>query len=117
MSELLFEISESISPRLKLESDWIAEYEIMTNRADIDEDPWLAVSMKVCKSQLEGYNLTESEKVDVGLLFANYGRLLDEGNTIGYGATKESAIEDLVTKGVIPSREAFDKARNRKEES
>ena len=108
----LFEIPESISPRLKLEREWIAEYEIMTHHADIDENPWLAVSMKVCKSRLEGHDLTSEEKTDVGSLFAGYGRLLDEGNMVGYGSTKEAAIEDLVKKGVIPSREAFDKTRN-----
>ena len=108
----LFEIPESISPRLKLEIEWIAEHEIMTSHADIDEDPWLAVSMKICKSRLEGYDLTTEEKTDVGSLFAGYCRLLDEGNMVGYGSTKEAAIEDLVKKGIIPSREAFDETRN-----
>jgi len=117
MSDLLFQIPESISPRLKLEREWVAEYEIMTHHADIDEDPWLAVSMKVCKSRLEVHDLTTDEKTDVGLLFAGYCRLLDEGNMVGYGSTKEAAIEDLVKKGIIPSRETFDKSRSIKEES
>lgn len=98
---------ESISPRLKLERQWLKGCEILTHHADIDEDPWLAVSMKVIKLRLAGYNLTKEEQTNVGALFAGYCRLLDEENIVGYGSTKEDAIEDLVKRRVIPSMEFF----------
>ena len=102
----LFEIPESISPRLKLEREWMEECGILTHHADIDEDPWIAVSMKVCIARIS-YPLTHEEQTNVGELFASYCRLLDEGNMVGYGSTREAAIEDLVKREVIPSMEVF----------
>ena len=103
----LFEIPECLSPRLKLEREWMKECEILTHHADIPEDPWIAVSMRICKARLEGYDLTEEEKTEIPALFAGYCRLLDEGNMVGYGATRAAAIEDLVIRGVIPSMEQY----------
>ena len=102
----LFDIPESISPKRKMEREWMEECGILTHCADIDEDPWLAVSMKVCMARIS-YPLTREEQTNVGELFASYCSLLDEGNMVGYGSTREAAIEDLVKRGVIPSMEVF----------
>ena len=106
-SASLFDMPESISPRLKLEREWMKECEILTHYADIDESPWLAVSMRICKSRLKGYNLTKKEQTEIPALFAGYCRLIDEGNMVGYGSTREEAIEDLVKRGVIPSMDFY----------
>jgi len=93
----LFYLEESLSPRLK----WEKALEIQTHHADIDESPWLAVSMTICNDRLKGHDLTDREKTDIGELFAGYCRLLDEMQIVGYGQTREEAITDLIRNAKI----------------
>jgi hypothetical protein len=100
MSEL-FEIEESLSPRKK----WERKHDIATHFSDADP-PWIAVSMKVCRHVLKGYSLTKEQETNIGALFAGYCNRLDDMGLIGYGDTRDKAIDDLIELGVIPAMEA-----------
>lgn len=83
MTDELFQIDETLSPRLK----WIAKNGILTHHADhLDEDPWMAIQ------PFEGH------KGNVGEIMAEWCGLYEECNAIGYGDTEDEAIVALAKK-------------------
>lgn len=85
MSEELFEIPEALSPRLA----WIKENNVLTHYAshleDFD-DPWTAIIPM------------EDHVGTLPQIMAEWCRVYDDANEIGYGATEDDAIVDLAKK-------------------
>jgi hypothetical protein len=62
--------------------------------------PWMAIHRESALELLNGYNLTEQEKTDVGHIMAGYCCLLDDAGLIHYGATQDEAVAKAC--GLIP---------------
>jgi hypothetical protein len=62
------------------------------------DPPCVAVNMTVAIKRLEGYELTEEEKVNVTDLMAGYCSYVDQYGLTGYGDTEFEAIADLFSK-------------------
>ncbi len=62
------------------------------------DPPCVAVNMSVAIKRLEGYELTEEEKVNVTELMAGYCNYVDQYGLTGYGDTEFEAIADLFSK-------------------
>lgn len=83
----LFAIPETKSPRLL----WIEKHGVLTHHAPhCDEDPWMAII------PMDGH------KGSVGAIMAEWCRLYDECNAVGYGKTEADAIVDLACNLNIP---------------
>ena len=93
MSEELFQIPVSESPRLKWMKRVKSELQIFTHFCNGGK--WMAFSQSKAVDFLADYDLTQSQKESPMELFAGYCRLLEESGQLADG---ESTEEDAVIK-------------------
>lgn len=102
MSEL-FDIEPSLSPRL----EWEREWRIATHCSEFADPPWIAVSFKQVVGTMIGdarLTMTQGEQEDIMSLMAGWCGWLEDRRMIGYGATRDEAINELVENSGKASR-------------
>lgn len=81
----------------KAETDALKEkHGIWTHCMNYGERDWLAISIPASHEMLEGYDLTEEEKIDPVMLMAGYCRLIEECGLLSEGhKTEYEAVKAL----------------------
>jgi hypothetical protein len=94
--QILIEVPATVSPKAIRRREIVAEFKrihgIRTHYAPHMERPIRWVAVKVPPKRLDdGGPLGD---MDLPTMFANFGRLLDEGGLVGYGSTEFYAIQE-----------------------